>query len=69
MNEDIDYFLNNDFRHEVSDVKNSTSIDIAKYIAFMKNIYHSLEKELVNDFVTYLKKLTFLSVCYFNKSS
>lgn len=69
MDENIEFFLNNEFNTEISDIKTSTSIDIAKYISFMKGIYHTLESSLVRDFIIYLKKLTFLSVCYFNKSS
>jgi hypothetical protein len=66
MDENIEYFLNNDFKEESTMVKSSTSIDIGKYITFMKGIYHSLDKKMVDQFVSYLKKLTFLSVCYFN---
>lgn len=66
MDENIEYFLDNNFSDEANMFKSSTSIDIGKYISFMQSIYHKLDDELINVFINYLKKLTFLSVCYFN---
>ena len=62
----IDYFLNKDYNSDLEktgELKNELSMSY--HIEYMKNIYHSLDKNLVDKFVLYVQKITQLSVLYY----
>ncbi len=62
----IDYFLNKDYNSDLEktgDLKNELSMGY--HIEYMKNIYYSLDKNLVDNFVLYVQKITQLSILYY----
>ena len=62
----IDYFLNKDYNSDLEktgELKNELSMGY--HIEYMKNIYHSLDKKLVDKFVLYVQQITQLSVLYY----
>ena len=63
---DIDYFLNKDYNSDLEktgELKNELSMSY--HIEYMKNIYYSLDKKLVDKFILYVQKITQLSVLYY----
>ena len=62
----IDYFLNKDYSSDLEktgELKNELSMSY--HIEYMKNIYYSLDKKLVDKFILYVQKITQLSVLYY----
>jgi len=69
INQDFDFFLNKTYDSDVTN--NNTSGEsptlLLNYIADFKNIFPHLDKEIKNEFTTYMIKLTQLSFLYFKE--
>ena len=64
MNDDILFFLNNDFKGSLKKLNNEFNINY--YLDNLKNIYNKVEKNIFNYYFDQIKKLTNLSIIYFN---
>lgn len=70
MKGNIQYFLEKDYTNDMKGNEGfSQSYNISSYIEYFKNIYNSVEKELISTFVEKIKILTSLSYDYFNLDS
>ena len=64
MNNDINFFLNNDFKSSFNNLKDNYNINY--YLDNIKLIYKSVKKEVFDYYTNQIKKLTQLSIIYFN---
>ena len=62
MEGNVDFFLHKDYKTEINKGNNTIIIDCIKH---MKELYTKLEKDIVNVFVVYMQKLTYLSALYY----
>lgn len=60
LEENINFFLNKKYEDEFKEV------DIIKCINFFKQNYNTFEKNIIDEFIGYIKQLTNLSYKYFN---
>lgn len=67
MEGNIEFFLNKDYATEKNKMEASSSNIIQDCISHMKTLYENLEKDVINIFVNYMQKLTYLSALYHNK--
>ena len=66
MDGDIVFFLNKNYDYDISENKiMSSEFNMGYYIDYFKKIYDSIEKELVDIFVTKIQRLTQLSYLYY----
>ena len=66
MEGDIVFFLNKNYDYDISENKiMSSEFNMGYYIDYFKKIYDSIEKELVDIFVTKIQRLTQLSYLYY----
>ena len=73
MDGDIEYFLCKNYDDEIEKGKNVTSASgsgssnvIGDCIIHMKDLYYKLDNKVVDVFVNYMQKLSYLSVMYYN---
>ena len=64
MNNDVNFFLNYDFKPSLNKIKET--YNIGYYLNNIKMIYKSVKKELIEYYTNEIKKLTNLSIIYFN---
>ena len=66
MDGDIEYFLYKDYNYENKKMNvNNTNSIITECIMHMKELYSKLDKDIINIFVNYMQKLTYLSILYY----
>ena len=65
MNNNVNFFLENDFKSELN---NSASLNkeykLQDCIVYMKSIYYTLENEITDRFIKYIRDLTILTDIY-----
>tara|TARA_Y100000768_G_scaffold388678_1_gene386098 strand:+ start:13538 stop:13933 length:396 start_codon:yes stop_codon:yes gene_type:complete len=64
MSDDIIFFLNKDFKSTFKGLNSEFNINY--YLDNLKTIYSKVEKSVFNYYVEQIKKLTKLSIIYFN---
>lgn len=65
MENNINYFLNNNYENEMKQLKSfNTGIQENKLIENMKKLYCEMDKKISDEFITYIKHLTFLTYLY-----
>ena len=64
MNNDINFFLNNDFKSSLNKLKDNYNMNY--YLDNIKLIYKSVKKDAFDYYTGQIKKLTQLSIIYFN---
>jgi len=64
MEGNIDYFLNKNYDDEKNKMKHGSRNIIQDCVVHMKNLYENLEKDIINVFIDYMQKLTYLSALY-----
>ena len=67
MKGDISFFLNKDYSEEKKNVSKEYIDSFEKSVIFLKNIYETLEPELLHIFLDYIKKITYYSYLYYKK--
>ena len=65
MNDNIKYFLTINYEHEMNQIKSlNTGIQENKLIENMKKLYYEMDKKISDEFIIYIKHLTFLTYLY-----
>ena len=65
MNNNINYFLNMEYDTEIHKMKRlNTGIQENKLIENMKKLYYEMDKTISDEFLLYIKHLTFLTYLY-----
>lgn len=65
MEGNIDYFLHKNYDEEKNKMHPDSSNIIQDCVVHMKTLYEKLEKDVINVFVNYMQKLTYLSALYY----
>jgi hypothetical protein len=68
MSGNLDYFLKKDFNSDINKNKSiSSEFNMNYYIDYFKGIYTTIQSDLFNKFIDYIKQLTNLSYLYYKK--
>ena len=65
MNNNVTYFLENDFNTELNNISSlNKEYKLSDCISYMKSIYSTMDKNITDKFIKYIKDLTILTDIY-----
>lgn len=67
MSGDISFFLQKDYDEDKKQISEEYVDSFEKSIIFLKSIYETLDPELLNIFIEYIKNITYYSYLYYKK--